>query len=599
MAGSLPDKQTLYNIFQNNEQTFRMLTDTIPACVFVIQEKRYRYINHFFTDLTGYRMGDLSAMDCVDLVHPDFKTQLTEDMTGILQGMGSVRREIRIIPSDSSERWLDVSASVFQWDGKPAILGAAYDITRRMKLKSDLIQSEKNFRQLADASPSLIFVLSEGGLVYFNQAYMEQTGYSEQECRKMELWEFFHPDYHDMVRGMSKARKQGNLTLGRFQTRMLRKNGEVAWADFTLSQITFDGNPAVLGVAIDVTQQKQALEEVEYLSYHDKLTGLYNRAYMEKRAKHDTSLPLSIIMGDVNGLKMINEAFGHQVGDYMLQRVAQIIADNCGENGIAARWGGDEFIILLPQRTIETARTICTNIYRASSQLEDFPVALSLSLGSATRTSPEKSIEQLFKEAEDLMYRHKLLEIRSARSSFINSLEETLRVRSHETLEHTERLHDVVLMVGHSLGLPPDDINNLTLLAALHDIGKIAVPNSILDKPDSLTDEEWDLIRKHPEIGYRIALSDPELATIAEGILHHHERWDGRGYPLGIQGQDIPLLSRILALADAYDVMTSGRPYRPGISSEAACQEITACAGSQFDPELAGMFVNLIRRHAS
>jgi len=596
MATGFPKDQIL-DLVQNNEKTFRLLTDTIPACVFVIQDNRYRYVNLFFTKLTGYRFSEVSEMDFVNLIHPDFRSPVLEDTLKILLGLKQVRRDIRILPKDGTECWLDVSASVFKWNGKPALLGAAYDITCRMKLQSDLIQSEHNFRQLADNAPSLIFVVSESRLVYINKAYQEQTGYTKQECMQMEPWEFFHPDYHDMARTMSEARIQGTFPFGRYQTLMMRKDGNKAWADFTLSQITFYGKPAILGVAIDITEQKQALAEVEYLSYHDKLTGLYNRAYLEDRANNDQSLPLSIIMGDVNGLKMVNDAFGHQAGDLMLKKAAQILVENCYDNDVAARWGGDEFIILLPNRSRETARTICTRIYSACSQLKDYPVQLSISLGTATKTNPEQSIEQLFKEAEDLMYRHKLLEIRSTRSSFINSLEETLRVRSHETLEHTERLHDVVVMLGHSLGLPPEEINSLTLLAALHDIGKIAVPNSILDKADPLTEEEWELIKKHPEIGYRITLSDPELAPIAEGVLNHHERWDGRGYPLGTKENDIPLISRILSIADAYDVMTSGRPYRQGITSESACQEIIACAGSQFDPELAVLFVDLIRTH--
>jgi HD-GYP domain len=193
------------------------------------------------------------------------------------------------------------------------------------------------------------------------------------------------------------------------------------------------------------------------------------------------------------------------------------------------------------------------------------------------------------------MYRNKMLENRSARSSFLNSLEQTLWVRSHETQEHTVRLRHLVIALGQFLGLTPDLMNNLTLLAALHDIGKIAIPNNILDKDEPLTPEEWEIMKKHPEIGYRIALANPELAHIAEAILHHHERWDGQGYPLGAKGQEIPLISRILAIADSYDVMISGRPYQPGFSQEEALQEIISCAGTQFDPELTLIFIDLIR----
>ncbi|HWP96028.1 MAG TPA: PAS domain S-box protein [Syntrophomonadaceae bacterium] len=584
---------------ERHPATFHQLTDITPACIIIIQDNRYLYVNNFFTNTMGYQFSELANMNALDLIHPDYRGQVLEELEKIQNGLQQIfRLDIRVLPRDGSVRWLDISGSVFQWEGKPALLGAAYDVTRRIELQSALIQSENNFRQLADTAPNLIFVLENSRLTYVNTSYIENTGYSEQECLQMEPWEFFHPQHQDMIRKMAEARKRGAGSFGRFQTRMLPKDEREAWADFTLSGITFNGQPATLGVAIDITEQKRALREVEYLSYHDKLTGLYNRVYLEDKAQqldNDSDLPLTIIMGDVNGLKVVNDAFGHHSGDLMLKKVAEILLTNCRETDIVARWGGDEFVIMLPHSTEETARSICTNVYQACFQIKDFPIQVSIALGMTTKTDPAQSMEDLFKEAEDLMYRNKMLENRSIRSSFLNSLEQTLWVRSHETQEHTARLCHLVLSIGQSLCLPSDEMNNLTLLASLHDIGKIAIPNSILDKPGPLTPDEWDLIKKHPEIGYRIAQSHPELSPIAEAILNHHERWDGSGYPLGAKGQEIPLISRILALADAYDVMISGRPYQQGISSEKALQEIITCAGTQFDPDLAQTFIDIMR----
>lgn len=589
--------------YPGHPATFGQLTDITPACIVMIQENRFLYVNDFFTTTIGYQFEELADIDALNLIHRDYRDQVLRELTKIQKGHQLIfRLDVRVIPRDGSNRWLDFSGSVFYWEGKPALLGAAYDVTRRIELQAALIQSENNFRQLADTAPNLIFVLSNNRLIYVNRSYTENTGYSEQECRQMEPWEFFHPQHHDMVRKMAEARKRGTGSYGRFQTRMLPKDGREAWADFTLSKITFNGQPATLGVAIDITEHKQALRQVEYLSYHDKLTGLYNRVYLEDKAQemdNQPDLPLTIIMGDVNGLKVINDAFGHQSGDLMLKKVADILLTNCRESDIVARWGGDEFVIMLPCSNEEIARGICAKIYQACSQIEGFPIQVSIALGMANRTNPDQSMEELFKEAEDLMYRNKMLENRSIRSSFLTSLEQTLWVRSHETQEHTARLGHLVNAVGRSLGLPLDEMNSLMLLAALHDIGKIAIPNNILDKPGPLTPEEWDLMKKHPEIGYRIALSNAELASIAEAILNHHERWDGSGYPLGAQGQEIPLISRILALADAYDVMISGRPYQPGITPEEALQEIIDCAGTQFDPDIAQIFIDLMRSNAN
>ncbi|MEQ8174518.1 MAG: PAS domain S-box protein [Syntrophomonadaceae bacterium] len=578
---------------------FRRLTDTTPACIFIIQDGQYRYANNFFTYTMGYTIGELLKINYLDLIHPDCHDQVDKELDNVISGRKHMfRQDIMALPRNGSLIWLDVAASVFQWEGRPAILGAAYDVTHRMELQAALMQSEYNFRQLADAAPNLIFVLGNDRLIYVNKAYIEKTGYTEEECLTMESWEFFHPHHWDMIREMTRARRAGAALNGRYQTRMTPKDQREAWTDFTLSPITFNGQPATLGVAIDITEQKVAQLQVEYLSYHDKLTGLYNRAYMDEKVKKmdgSQDLPLSIIMGDVNGLKMVNDAFGHSSGDLMLQKVAHILSANCRKSDLIARWGGDEFVIMLPNSSEETARRICAKVYQACTQLKEFPVQVSIALGTATMTLPEQSLEDVFKDAEDLMYRNKMLESRSARSSFLNSLEQTLWVRSHETQEHTVRLRHLVIALGQFLGLTPDVMNNLTLLAALHDIGKIAIPNNILDKSEPLTPDEWEVMKRHPEIGYRIALANPELAHIANAILHHHERWDGQGYPLGAKGQDIPLISRILAIADSYDVMISGRPYQPGISQEEALQEIISCAGTQFDPELTLIFIELIR----
>ncbi len=599
IANDITKTQRLRRDLEETESKFRQLTDTVPACIYIIQNRKYQYVNQFFIDTMGIDFKVLREMDSLELIDPEFHEQVRRGMIQLQRGEALIfRQDIRISAKYGSPQWMDISASIYQWEGKPAVLGVAYDITRRKQLQTALAQSENNFRQLSENSPNLIFVIEESKLVYFNRVFTEKTGYSPEECSSMGLWEFFHPQHWDMIKKMTADRLKGALPSGTFQTRMLPKDGREAWSDFTLSNIVFNGKPATLGVAIDISEQKIAQRQIEYLSYFDKLTGLYNRGFMEAKTReldNEQNLPLSIIIGDLNGLKMVNDAFGHSTGDFTLQKVAHIISLNCRETDYAARWGGDEFVIMLPDCGEDTARRICARIYEECGQLIELPVKMSIALGTATKTTPAQDLEEVFRKAEDLMYRNKMLESRSTRSTFVKSLERTMWVRSHETQEHTERLREIVLELGMKLGLAPDEINCLTLLAALHDIGKIAIPNSILDKPGRLTLEEWDLMKKHSEIGYRIALSNPDLAQIADAILNHHERWDGTGYPLGVKGKEIPLISRILALADAYDVMTSGRPYQKGITPAEALEEIARCAGTQFDPNLACVFIDLMR----
>ena len=166
--------------------------------------------------------------------------------------------------------------------------------------------------------------------------------------------------------------------------------------------------------------------------------------------------------------------------------------------------------------------------------------------------------------------------------------------RSYETEEHAVRLGQYSKLIGEKMGLSQSSMDELELFSMLHDIGKIGIDDRILNKPGGLTPDEWEIMKKHPEIGFLITMSSPDIASISEYVLTHHERWDGTGYPLGLSGEEIPLLARILAVADAFDAMTSDRVYRKALSKEAAVEEIGKNAGTQFDPQIAALFMAFV-----
>jgi HD-GYP domain-containing protein (c-di-GMP phosphodiesterase class II) len=277
----------------------------------------------------------------------------------------------------------------------------------------------------------------------------------------------------------------------------------------------------------------------------------------------------------------------------LLRSAAKIIKGACRAEDIIARWGGDEFIILLPQTSNRELQKICSRITNQCALYEDmsFPVKISISLGCASKEQMEQNLETMLKRAEDLMYKNKLFESINLRNVIVNSIKKTLYEKSHETESHVERLKELCRLIGIGMGLSDTNLAELDLLSVLHDLGKIAIKNSILNKPVRLTTDEWREMRRHPEIGYRIAQSSPELFHIAEYILSHHERWDSRGYPRGLKGEDIPLLSRIFAVADAYDSMTNERPYRKPLTNQEAVDVILKNSGTQFDPGIVRVFV--------
>jgi len=193
------------------------------------------------------------------------------------------------------------------------------------------------------------------------------------------------------------------------------------------------------------------------------------------------------------------------------------------------------------------------------------------------------------------MYRHKLIEAKSIISSIISSLEKTLFEKSIKTEKHTARIKEMALKLGKSIKLSQNEIDELSLLATIHDIGKVAILDVILNKKQNLSKKEWDIIKRHPEIGYRIAVSSKQLSSIAEYILTVHEWWDGNGYPQGLKGEDIPVLSRIIAAVDAYEVMITGRPYKKAVSKGEAIAELEKCSGTQFDPRLVKKFIRILK----
>ena len=349
-----------------------------------------------------------------------------------------------------------------------------------------------------------------------------------------------------------------------------------------------------------VKEKTKALEvstqELLYKTYHDELTGLYNRVYFSEILEEIQSkpLPLSIILADLNCLKITNDTFGHEAGDKLIINMAKLIQSNIEEGHIACRIGGDEMIVIMPETDARKSLDILAKIKQATISSKEEPIRPLVALGAATKINEYESFSRLFKRAEEKMYENKMDESEYTYDKVIGSFKKAILENEYESPEHYERLKALCLDLGYAMNLDKEDLDALALLSDLHDIGKAGLDKEILLKEGPLTHDEWEKIKRHPELGFKIVSSSVKFSHVGKGILAHHEHWDGKGYPQGLKGEEIPLIARIFAVVEAYDVMTHKRPYKKTFTKNEAILELKNCSGTQFDSRVAEVFINMI-----
>lgn len=576
-----------------------------------LTDVQYFSTNPMSEEILGRGCDELKKLSWSDFTHKDDIAHERKLYDSMVAGeIDAFSTEKRFVRPDGTVVWVhykvtDLSASSLY---KTLRLYLLEDITEHKRSEESLRESERSKSVFFSHLPGMAYRCNNNQkwtMEFVSEGCYALTGYKAASLlgdSEVSYSDLISPEYRSAVRsGWDTALFNNRRYQDEYE--IITLNGERKWV-LELGQGIYDENgqvEALEGIVLDVTERKRKENQVAYLREHDFLTGLYNRMYIEqekKRLDRPEFWPLSIGICDIDGLRMINDAYGPEEGDRLIATVARLLRGCLPARYVLGHTGGGEFVLLMPHTDSEAAHRIKWHIKdvirKYNSANDNALYSASVTVGHGTKESADQLIADITRAAEEYLSSRKLLNRNSSHSAIVSSIMATLYAKSQETEEHGQRLGSLCRRLGERLGLRQKDLDDLQLLSKLHDIGKIGIDDRILNKPGALSEDEWATMRMHPEIGHRIARSTPQLEHIAEYILHHHERWDGTGYPAGLAGEEIPLVSRILSIADAFDAMTEDRIYRRAMSHLEAIEEIKRGAGTQFDPNIAEIFFELV-----
>lgn len=555
-------------------------------------------ISIFGYEPVDFYTGELK--DYWEFVYPEDRERVKAELNHArVHGKSNYRNQYRVICKNGEIRWVE------EWvlherskDGKLIHeKGIVRDITESVIVSEKLKESESRYKELFENASALIFTFEASGIITSYNHFFADLLSLPYNGKGLIIEDYLSKDTKNILNGKSFYDYCMAQIEARIEVQFVDDEGREIYVELNNRIIFHQGKMGELqSVGNDVSDKKLAEARIRYLTEHDTLTGLNNRLYFDEKLieleKNDQK-NVGIIMGDVNGLKMVNDAFGHKTGDLMLVAIAQILKEIfTSPTDTISRLSGDEFAIITHERNIPF---MIDQIQLACQKLTQFPFVVDISLGYSIRKKVAQSLDSVFREADHLMYRNKLRRSKRIKLGMIDALKTQLEVKSIETARHSQRMGKIAQIFGSYIELNDAVLEELLLAVSVHDIGMVSVDKRIIEKKGNLSTAEYKEVMKHSEIGYHLLIATPSLAGVGEDVLSHHENFDGSGYPQGLKAQEIPFVSRIIAIIDAYETLTGTKSYRQAISSDAALEELLRYKGTKYDPQILDEFVACIK----
>lgn len=644
---------------QKAEAKYRALVENLPAVTYIAalnREGRTLYVSPQIKDILGFTPEDYykSSMEIrVKQLYPEDRQRVMSELEKCHKSLSPFSSEYRMLTRDGRVIWVRDEARVVKDNlGRPLFLqGVMFDVSHRKNMEQVLKKSEETFRKLFEGAIDAMFIadIETGRIIDANKQAEKLLGRTREEILGMHQTQLHPQDEVERYKEVFRRDATGKSSAEAMELEVVNKNGERIPVLINASVIEIDGKKVLQGIFRDISEFKRLemeKKEAEALALIDPHTQLYNYRYFQRRVHSEFELarrratPLSILMIDIDYFKSINDTFGHEFGDIVLQEFAILLQHACRGIDVVTRFEGEDFAVILPDTDGKGALAFSERIQRVIKKhrfgVHKAKLRVSIGVSSypedgiATVDSLITTVEKCVRLAKEqggntiaagsqlrkkktsviptdqysqervIAITKKFMElIRRNKQNTIESvyaLAHTVGAKNAYTEEHSEDMVKYSTEIGRKLGLADDELEDIKHGAMLHDIGKLGISEEILLKRGKLTKKEFEIIKKHPEIGADIIRPVHFLKDVVPIIFHHHERYDGYGYGSKLKGDEIPIGARIVAVVDVYQALISNRPYRKAYSKREAIKIIKEESGSHFDPKIVKVFLDVLAK---